>query len=269
MHSKLRAIGLGSVIALTFVAHIDGQSSGPRPAAGTGTIKGHVRLTGPSPANPVIRMGVDPVCAAMNRASRPVQPYVVRSADGGLANSFVRLDGTFPKTPVPSQPVTVTQQNCMFVPRVVGARVGQTLIVVNRDTTLHNTHSITAKGNSFNVTQPSVGMTFSYVLKAAEIIRLKCEPHAWMLGYVGIVDHPYFAVTGEDGSFTIERVPAGRRVVRFWHEAFGEVTRTVVVKAGEVATVEVEYASGGTSKPAAVRELTIPDTLLAQAHTPE
>src|SRR5262245_54364755 len=94
-------------------------------AGGTGTIEGHVRLAGPAPANPLIRMGRDPICAKLNQGKRPVQEYVLRAEDGGLANAFVAIEGTFPSTPVPSEPVVINQRNCAYVPRVVGARVGQ------------------------------------------------------------------------------------------------------------------------------------------------
>jgi plastocyanin len=268
MRSIVR-ISLALAIPLALVVPLGGQSSAARPATGAGTIKGHVRLMGSTPANPPVRMGVDPVCAAMNRADPVVQEFVLKSADGGLANSLVRLDGTFPRTPVPTQPVTIAQQRCMYMPRIVAARVGQTLVVVNRDMTLHNTHSVSTKGNTFDVTQPRVGMAFSYVLKAAEIIRLKCEPHPWMTGYVAAVDHPYFALSGDDGSFTIERVPAGRHTIRVWHEVFGETTRTIVVRAGETTTVDVSYTSGTRARPAAVRELLVPESLLAQAPVPD
>src|SRR5689334_25269592 len=95
-------------------------------AANTGTIQGHVRLSGPAPGNPIIRMGMDPMCAKLNAGpSKPVQQLVLRSADGGLANVFVTLKGTFPKVAVPSEPIVIRQVKCLDAPRVVGAMVGQ------------------------------------------------------------------------------------------------------------------------------------------------
>jgi len=88
------------------------------------------------------------------------------------------------------------------------------------------------------------------------------------MGYVGVVNHPYFAMTGDDGSFTIERVPAGRRVVHVWHEAFGDLTSTVAVKAGETVTADFAY-TGAARKAAAVRDLDVPAALFAHAHFAE
>src|ERR1700675_2732781 len=92
----------------------------------TGTIKGHVRLTGKLPGNPFIRMGMDPMCNKINAGKRVIQETVVATIDGSMANVFVRLQGNFPETPVPAQPVTIDQRLCIYVPRVIGARVGQT-----------------------------------------------------------------------------------------------------------------------------------------------
>jgi len=157
----------------------------------------------------------------------------------------------------------------MYSPRVVAARVGQTLMVVNRDMTLHNVHTVAAKGNSFNTTQPNVGMVFSYVLKGAEIIKLGCEPHRWMIGFVGVVDHPYFDVSNADGAFTIRDVPAGRQTVRVWHEVFGEMTKTVVVKANGSTTVDFAYTGRAGARSEGTRELHVPDALFSMAQLPE
>ena len=101
--------------------------------ANSGTIKGKIHLSGKLPGNPVIRMGMDPMCAKASAGKRVVQEYVVATADGSLANVFVRVQGNVPQTPVPTQPVTLDQKGCLFYPRVLGVRVGQTLQVKNSD----------------------------------------------------------------------------------------------------------------------------------------
>src|SRR5438477_9752277 len=113
--------------------------------ANTGTIRGHVRLTGTLPGNPIIRMGMDPMCSKMNSGKRVIQEYVVATIDGSLANVFVRLQGNFPQTPVSSQPVTIDQHACVYTPRVVGARVGQTVQIKNSDPILHNLDGLSSK----------------------------------------------------------------------------------------------------------------------------
>jgi len=216
----------------------------------TGTIQGVVRLTGAAPANPVIRFGADPLCGRLNAGKRPTQQIVVRNIDGGLANAFVDLQGSFPETAVPAEPVAINQRGCVYVPRVVGARVGQTLRLINSDTLLHNLHGISSKGNDFNETQPHSDMVFNFVLKGEEtMVRLKCDVHSWMTAYVGVVTHPYFAVSAETGAFTISNVPTGKQTIRVWHERYGRLTQTIDVKPG-VPTM-VEFAYSGNERPAA------------------
>src|SRR5262249_41244945 len=123
------------------------------PAAG-GTLVGHVTLTTPAPPNTTIKMGADLKCLEINTGKKIEQEVVLRDPDGGLRNVFVSLQGTFPQTAPPAQPVTIDQQGCVYHPRVQGAQVGQTLIVKNDDDTLHNIHSLSAKGNTFNTGQP-------------------------------------------------------------------------------------------------------------------
>src|SRR5713101_88849 len=99
--------------------------------AQTGTIKGHIGLSGKLPGNSIIRMGNDPMCAKVNAGKRVIQETVAAAIDGSLANVFVRLQGSFPQTPVPTQPVILDQHACLYAPRVVGVRVGQTLQIKN------------------------------------------------------------------------------------------------------------------------------------------
>lgn len=232
-----------SVSAALLAAAVAGGRVGTAAAPGeVGTIKGRIRLTGQSPGNTVIRMGLDPMCVKMNAGKRVIQEEVVTSADGGLGNAFVRLQGSFPRTAPPTQPVTIDQRSCVYTPRVVGARVGQTLQVRNSDPMLHNVHGLSAGANGFNVGQPGAGVLHQFRLKDEEImLRLKCDVHRWMTSYIGVVNHPYFAVSGPGGAFEIANVPVGTYTIQTWHERYGSLTRPVRVTAGGTAQVEVAY----------------------------
>ena len=223
--------------------------------ANTGTIKGHVRLSGKLPGNPVIRMGMDPMCFRMNAGKRILQEYVVATLDGSLANVFVRLQGNVPQTPVSTQSPVIDQRGCVFVPRVVGVRLGQVLQIKNSDSFLHNAHGLSGKDNGFNVGQPTAGNVYQFKPKNEEVmLHLKCDIHNWMNAYVAIVTNPYFAVSDMAGTFQIDKVPAGTYMLQAWHERFGPITKTVTVKAGAVATVDFTYT--GEEKPAAaIQEL--------------
>jgi len=210
-------------------------------APSAGTLKGRIKLTGPEPGNRVIRMGMDPMCAKLWTGKRPVDEVVVVSKDGGLQNAFVKLDGSFPGSPVPSQPVLLDQQGCFYHPRLLGARVGQVLRVKNSDNLLHNVHSSSTHRNGFNFGQPIAGITSDFKLADEEMLRVACDVHRWMTAWIGVVDHPYFAVSGADGSFVINNVPAGKRNVTVWHETLGTLTKSVDVKEGATTTLEFDY----------------------------
>ena len=228
-------IGFAAALLAAATAPANGQSGG------RGTIKGHVKLMGELPGNPVIRMGMDPMCAKLNAGKQVVQETVMAALDGSLANVFVTLEGTVPPTPVPAAPVVIDQRGCVYRPRVVGARVGQTLQVKNSDDLLHNVHSLTEKGNAFNISEPKAGMVQSFKLKDEEMLRIKCDVHRWMTTYLGIVSNPYFAVTADAGNFEIANVPPGSYTIRAWHERYGPVTQKVTVRAGATATISFSY----------------------------
>ena len=224
-----------------------------------GTIKGRIHLAGQLPGNPRIRMGADPLCSRINRGKQVVQEAVLTSADGGLANVFVTLDGSFPQSPVPTAPVTIDQRGCIYGPRVVGVRVGQTLAVQNNDALMHNVHGVSATGNDFNVSQPKAGMVQTFQMMSEEtMLRLRCDVHGWMTAYVGVVSHPYFSVSNADGAFDITGVPAGTYTIRTWHERYGELTQTVRVSVGATTTVDIGYTGNEKPLTTGVRELQVP-----------
>jgi plastocyanin len=212
--------------------------------ANTGTIRGKVRITGKLPGNPIIRMGVDPMCSKANAGKRVIQENVVAAIDGSLGNVFVRLKGNFPQAPVPTQPVTVDQHNCVYAPRVIGARVGQTIQIKNSDAFMHNVDALSGKANGFNIAQPRAGLVYEFKPKNEEVMmHVKCDIHSWMNLYIGIVTNPYFAVSDTMGTFEIRGVPPGTYSIEGWQEKLGLVSKMVSVKAGAVTTVDLSYAS--------------------------
>lgn len=252
-----RAFGLALVAAALTAVFL----SPSVPAAAGGTIKGHLRLAGKLPGNPVIRMGMDPKCSQLNAGKMTVQETVMAALDGSLANVFVSLDGSFPQTPVPAEPVVIDQRGCVYRPRVVGLRVGQALQLRNSDDLMHNVHSSSstgARGNEFNVSEPQAGMVQSFKLKNEDrMLHLRCDIHSWMTAYVGVVNHPYFAVTDAAGLFEIRNVPPGDYTLNSWHERYGPLKQTVHVRAGATAAVDFTYT--GNEKPgrAEIRDVVV------------
>ncbi|MCC6992129.1 MAG: carboxypeptidase regulatory-like domain-containing protein [Acidobacteria bacterium] len=213
--------------------------------ASTGPVTGRVVLAGTPPAAQTIRVDGDKTCATLvPGAERKTESYVV--GDGGtLANVFVYvktgLEGR--SFPVPSEPVVVDQQRCWYTPRVVGVRVGQPFQVLNSDPLLHNVRAEAAINQPFNQGQPVQGVRYSHTFSTDEVmVALRCDVHAWMNAWVGVMNHPYFTVTGADGAFSLPNLPAGTYTVEAWHEAAGTTTGTVTVTAQGTATLDLTFA---------------------------
>jgi plastocyanin len=207
----------------------------------TGTIRGQVRLLGTPPGRTVLRMNADPMCARANAGRGVADDEVVVSADGGLSNVVVQVEGDFPSSPAPSEPVVVDQLACVYAPRVVGVQVGQILRIGNSDPGLHNVHGVSPGRDGFNIGQPMAGIVNDVRLKEAGILRLQCDVHTWMVAHVLVVPHPYFSVSTPSGSFEIRNVPSGVHTVRAWHERYGPLTASVTVDADATARVDFNY----------------------------
>jgi plastocyanin len=207
-----------------------------------GAIAGTVSFEGEAPSRRPVRMSADPSCAAANPDGRLGDAILI--ADGKLQNVFVYLkegvSGTFEK---PSEIVTLDQNGCVYEPRVVGAMVGQTIEILNTDSTLHNVHSLPKESKQFNNAMPIKGMKIKKRFTAPEVmVQMKCDVHPWMAAWIGVLDHPFFTVSAADGSFTIENVPAGTYTVEAWHEKFGTRTATVTVSEGGSAGSDFSFA---------------------------
>jgi len=131
---------------------------------------------------------------------------------------------------------------CMYTPHIVGAMTNQKIKVRNSDGVLHNVNARPASNPGFNIGQPVKGMESERSFASAEVmIPVKCDVHPWMSGFIGIQDHPYFAVTGDDGSFTLPNLPPGDYEIEAWHEKFGTAVQKVTVGAKESKAVEFTF----------------------------
>lgn len=212
--------------------------------ATAGTITGRVVLEGTPPKAQTIRVDGDKTCATLvPNAERQTETWVVGDG-GGLANVFVYvktgLEGR--SFPVPAEPVVLDQQKCWYTPRVVGVRVGQSFEVRNSDPLLHNVRAQAEVNQAFNQGQPVQGVRYNHTFSTEEVmVPLKCDVHAWMNAWVGVVNHPYFAVTGPSGEFSLPNLPPGTYAVEAWHEAGGTTTGTVTVSAKGTATLSLSF----------------------------
>jgi plastocyanin len=166
----------------------------------------------------------------------------VVASNGKLANVFVYLkEGLQGAPPAPGAAVSVNQLGCEYIPHVIGVQVGQEVAFQNSDGLLHNIKAAPTVNRPFNISQPN-NMTSPRSFSAAEVmIPVQCDVHGWMEMYIGVVDHPYFAVSAEDGSFTIGNVPPGTYTVETWHERYGVQTQQVTVDPNGTATVTFGY----------------------------
>lgn len=208
--------------------------------ATAGRVSGRVTIEGAVPQNPPLKMAADPYCEAQNPTGATFEHYVVDN--GGLENVFVfvtdKLDYYFE---VPTEQVTLDQKGCHYAPHVVGVRTGQTLVVRNSDDTMHNVHAMAAVNKEWTKSQTLKNIADERVFTAREVmVQFKCDVHNWMHAYVGVMEHPYFAVTRDGGKFELANLPAGTYTVEAWHEKLGTQTQQVTI--GEKETKEISFS---------------------------
>ncbi len=212
------------------------------PAGPTGSLTGSAKYVNGDP-DTAINMDADPACAGMHDGEVHTES-VVASAEGDLANVFVYVkDGLSGDYPAPADSKLLDQKGCQYTPHVSGIQTGQTLVIRNSDATLHNIHALPEKNQEFNQGQPVQGMESEKVFDQVEVmVPFKCDVHPWMKSYLAVLDHPFYAVTGEDGSFSIEGLPAGEYTIEAWHEEFGPQTQTVTITADAAAEATFDFS---------------------------
>ncbi len=211
-------------------------------ASGSGTISGIVSVVDATDPDNTIKMDADPVCAGLHDHAIESETLVTDDS-GNLANAFVYVkSGLTGSYSAPGDVATITQEGCVYIPHVSGVQVGQTLKVVNGDPTLHNVHATPKKNPEFNQAQPFQDMELERKFDTAEVmIPFKCDVHPWMSSYLAVLDHPFFAVTGADGTFSIDGLPAGDYELEIWHETLGTQSASASVADGGSAEVAVSF----------------------------
>lgn len=202
-------------------------------AAQAASISGQVRYEGDGFRAPRIHLEADPKCVEIVGESQvPAQSRLV-SPERGIANAFVYIKDppadAIADAPA-KDPVVLSQKGCLYAPRVLGIMTGQPLTIENDDPTLHNVRCLAESNPPFNISQPPNGSPRRKIFRVTETpIPFKCDVHPWMAGYLFVLDHPFFAVSGNDGAFTLEDAPTGQYTLVVWHESFGEKELSVEV----------------------------------------
>ena len=214
-------------------------------AGGGGTITGTVKFSGTPPPPTPINFGAEKQCALVHGTTPPNVEDVVINSNGTVRDVLIYVTGEVPgQYAAPTEPLVFEQRGCIFVPHVGAVMVGQPVEVRNDDPILHNVRAQSKLGQSFNVAQPVQGMKTAKVFQKPEIgMSLKCDVHFWMTAFLHILPHPFFGVTGEEGTVVIRNLPAGTYTLEAWHEKLGSQTHSVTVKDGETTPIEFVFKS--------------------------
>jgi Carboxypeptidase regulatory-like domain len=227
---RMMLTALGAICAATLSQAV---------AADTAAITGKVTLKGAAPKEIQIDMSADPKCAAVHKDAVYTQ-RIIANDKGEIKDAFVWIkEGITKEYEPPATPVVLNQEGCQYHPHVFGVQVGQTLQIKNSDPTLHNIHPLPMVNKEFNLAQPVQGMITEKKFTKPEVtIKIKCDVHPWMFSYCGVVPHPFFAVTGDDGTFKIANLPAGEYTVEVVHNKLGRQEMKVKVGDGETKTAD-------------------------------
>ena len=224
----------GVFVVLTLVAGTVLFAGGPARvgAQGGGTIEATVTYAG-APVVEKLKVNKD----TEKCGTEALIEKVVVGAGKGLANAVVSVAGA--KGPSTAKKASVDQKGCKFNPHVVAMTPGE-LEIKNSDDILHNVHTYSTANPSINKAQPKFKKTMTEKFEKPEIIKLTCDVHSWMLGWIAVMPHPFFGVTDGNGAAKIENVPPGKQTVEVWHETLGKATKEVEVKAGQTTKVAIE-----------------------------
>jgi len=239
---------LSCLLALFGCAHEPGEPPAPPPGAipaeqsiGSAVIEGRVVFDGAPPPRRPIRMSSEAACH--RPGTEALSEDLIVSPDGGLKNAYVHItsglgDRIFAP---PTAPAVMDQAGCTFVPHVLDVQADQVIEFANGDPVVHNVRAIGEKNRLFNVSMPGKGKSVRRYFSVPEVVKIRCDIHAWMSAFIPVESHPFHRVTGDDGSFALRGLPAGQYMVEVWHEKLGTRQQTVQVAEGETRKVDITF----------------------------
>jgi plastocyanin len=208
---------------------------------GGASIAGRVLFDGTPPPRRPIRMAAEAACR--RPGVEPLSEDVIVSPEGRIRNVYVHVvSGLGDKVFAPPASAAIMDQaGCAFVPHLLDVQAGQAIEFGNSDPIVHNVRAIGGKNRVFNVSMPGNGKTVRRYFTLPEIVKIRCDIHAWMSAFIAVEAHPFHAVTGEDGSFALKGLPAGTYEVEAWQERLGAQKQTVTVSDGGSATLDFTF----------------------------
>lgn len=215
------------LLSLTACGGSDDDSARPE-ATGAGVIRGRVILS-----------GVIPVPRVIPGSPEAMDESIVPGPENGLKNVIVYLKNAPRSALANTTPVVLDQVNCVYVPHVLALQVGQTLRLKSSDKVMHDVHLKCAVNPDMNFGFPGPGQHDITFAHAEPPFQVKCDVHSWMSAWIAVFDHPWFAVSGDDGSFVIEHVPPGQYTLAAWQEVLPEQEQPITV--GDSAPVKVTF----------------------------
>ena len=237
---SLFACGGDSTQSTPTAAPAEAKSAAPA-AAGSAAVSGKIAFEGTVPPAEKVRLNADPKCAAMHKDGLERWQFHVK--DGALADVLVyvksAVKGPFP---LPAEPAVLDQKGCDYTPHMLAMRAGQPLKIRNSDDTLHNIHPRPQANPEFNIGQPRKDMESTRQFDKSEVmIPVGCDVHPWMRAFISVFDHPFYAVSKEDGTFEIKGLPAGEYEIEAFHGKLKGQAQKVTVKDGESATLNFTF----------------------------
>jgi plastocyanin len=205
-----------------------------------GGIAGTIALSGPIPDSTVrpSAAGDPPECGTGDRGS---ERFIVDN-NGGLRDVVVIVEGVTRGKAMPAiaQNAELDQRNCEYTPNLTVMVVDTEISVQNSDPLLHNIQFYLGDDTLFNIAQPVQGQVNERLIENVGVIDVECAVHGWMQASVVVVDNPYYAVTDENGQFSIPDLPPGTYQVKIWHKYLGEESLEVTVTGGTETALNMD-----------------------------